>query len=376
MCRRADGRWVATLCLGRDEAGRYRRRAVYAATQREAIDKLNRLRADDLNGALVAPDRTRVAEYLEGWLEDSVRPSTARSTYRCYRGFVRNHIAPVVGGVPLQRLTPQHVQSLYAEMERGGASPACRVAAHVVLRRALSQAVRFGLIGRNPCDAVTRPRAKRKEVSYLDAAQVRALLETARGDRLEALAVLAVATGLRQGELLGLQWHDVDLAAGTLAVRRQLLGHNDGSFELGELKTPKSRRLVELPAVAVAALAAHRGRLATPPLPADLVFTDTRGGPLRRSNLLRRWFVPLLARAGLPRVRFHDLRHTHATLLLTQGVNPKVVQERLGHSQISMTLDTYSHVVPSLQRDAARRLDEVLENDQYHREKGETGWPK
>ena len=360
VCRRADGRWAVSVTVGQDGNGRGVRRTVYARTQREALDKLARLRSDQLDGKLAVADRTRLADYLERWLEDSVRPSVSRSTHRSYGGFVRNHIGPTVGGVPLRRLAPQHVQGLYSEMERRGASPRLRQMTHVVLRRALSQAVQWGLIARNPCDAVARPKAPRKEARYLDRDEVRALLDAARGDRLEALCVLAVATGMRQGELLGLQWGDVDLGAGTLAVRRQLREHADGELELGELKTAKSRRLVHLPATAVDSLKAHRSLLGSAPKPDDLVITDLNGGPVRKSNLLRRWFYPLLARAGLPRIRFHDLRHTHATLLLAQGVNPKVVQERLGHSQISMTLDTYSHVVPSIQLDAARRFDDVL----------------
>ncbi len=360
VCQRKDGRWVATISVGRDENGRLRRRAVYGRTQGEALEKLRRLQAGPLGGTPVADSRTRLAEYLERWLEESARPSIARSTYRGYRGYVANHIAPVLGQVRLARLTPQHVQSLRAELERRGASPHAQLSAHVVLRRALSIAVRFGIIPRNPCDGVPRPRVVRRERTWLDAGQARRLLRAAKGDRLEALAVLAVTTGLRQGELLGLQWGDVDLEAGTLAVRRQLLEHADGKLEPGGLKTPKSRRLVDLPETAVRALEAHFKAGLQPP-PADaFVFTDSKGGPVRKSNLLRRWFHPLLERAGLPRIRFHDLRHTHASLLLAQGVNPKVVQERLGHSQISMTLDTYSHVVPSLQRDAARRIDDLL----------------
>jgi integrase len=233
---------------------------------------------------------------------------------------------------------------------------------YAVLRAALGQAVRWRLITRNPCDAVDRPRVDPREARFLDEAGVRALLEAARGDRLEALAVTAVTTGMRQGELLGLQWGDVDLRRGTIAVRRQLLDHGMGRPELGKLKTAKSRRSVTLPAVAVAALARHRERLGALPLPSAPVFTDSRGGPLLKRNLLRRWFHPLVARAGLPRMRFHDLRHAHASLLLSAGVHPKVVQERLGHSQVSVTLDTYSHVAPSLQREAAGRVDELLEN--------------
>src|SRR5205807_7025156 len=189
--------------------------------------------------------------------------------------------------------------------------------------------------------------------------QVIRLLEAAKGDRLEALYVLAVTTGLRQGELLGLHWDDIDLAGTALRVRHTLHELN-GRLWIGEPKTRRARRQVDLPAIAVVALRNHRERMMIEGHPDELVFCDTRGGPLRKSNLVRRSFLPLLKRAGLPTIRFHDLRHTAATLLLAQGVHPKIVQERLGHSQISLTLDTYSHVLPGMGREAASKLDALL----------------
>jgi len=360
VCRRKDGRWIAALNVAVDDSGKPIRRTVYAKTQREALEKLRKLRADADDGVPADAGRATLGEYLERWLEDAVRPSVAPSTWRVYSGLVRNHIAPVLGGQPLGRLSPQHLQHLQAEMERRGASPRLRQMVYVVLRTALAQALKWQLISRNPCDAVPRPRAPRKEIRYLDADEARRLLAAAEGDRLEALCVVAVSTGMRQGELLGLQWGDVDFENSMLTVRRQLLESPDGSLDLGQPKSARSRRSVALPEVALAALRKHRERSGTLPLPSALVFTDTRGGPLRKSNLIRRWFCPLLERAGLPRIRFHDLRHTHATLLLVQGVNPKVVQERLGHSQIAITLDTYSHVSPNLQREAAHELDAAL----------------
>ena len=203
-----------------------------------------------------------------------------------------------------------------------------------------------------------RPRVPRKEFRVLDADEARRLLEAAKGDRLEALLVLALTTGMRQGELLGLQWEDVDLKNGTIYVRRTLL-EVDGRLTTGETKSGRNRRL-DLPEIAVEALREHRKRMMAEGHPGPWVFCDTKGGPIRKNNLIRRWFKPLLEKAGLPEIRFHDLRHTAATLLLTLGVHPKVVQERLGHSQISVTLDTYSHVLPSLQKQAASKLDAMF----------------
>jgi integrase len=207
---------------------------------------------------------------------------------------------------------------------------------------------------------VDKPRAPRRTMQALTPEQVSALIAAAETDRLGALYVLAVATGLRQGELLGLHWEDVDLDAATIAIRRQL-SEDGGVLELVEPKSDKGRRRVELPEFAVSALHAHRDRMLAEGLgAAPLVFCDSQGNPLRKSNLLRRSFKPFLERAELPEIRFHDLRHTAATLLLAQGVHPKIVQERLGHAQISLTLDTYSHVLPSMQKEAANKLDDLL----------------
>jgi integrase len=189
--------------------------------------------------------------------------------------------------------------------------------------------------------------------------QVIRLLAAAKDDRLEALYVLAVTTGLRQGELLGLQWEDVDFPGAALHVRHTLHELN-GRLWIGEPKTKRACRQVDLPAIAVVALRGHRERMLIEDRSDGLVFCDTQGGPLRKSNLLRRSFLPLLKRAGLPAIRFHDLRHTAATLLLAQGVHPKIVQERLGHSNIALTLDTYSHVLPGMGREAASKLDALL----------------
>ena len=357
---RADGRWVATLTVGRDASGRLIRRSGYGHSQKEAIEKLERMRSEAAQGVLLEPDRSTVAEYLDRWVEDAARPSVSKSTYRSYRGVVDNHLAPVIGGIKLRQLSAVNVQSMLAELERRGASPRTRQMSYAVLQRALGQAVRWGLIASNACAGVDPPKVPRKEFRVLDAAEARRLIAAASGDRLEALLVLAICTGMRQGELLGLQWRDIDFARSSVTVRRQLSEGGAGGPELAELKTEKSRRSIALPASAIESLRRHRERCSAEPMPTALLFTADRGGPIFKRNLLRRWFYPLLERAGLPRVRFHDLRHTHASLLLAEGVHPKVVQERLGHSQVSVTLDVYSHVAPSLQVEAAAKVEALL----------------
>jgi integrase len=268
---------------------------------------------------------------------------------------VRRHISPKLGGIPLSRLTPAHVQGLYAALEREGKSPATRRMAHCVLRRALRDALRWNMIAQNPCDRVSPPALARCEIAPLTQQQARTLLEAAQDNRYHALYVLAVASGLRLGELFGLQWEDVDLHAGTVSVRHTL-AELRGKLALTDPKTKRSRRQIELPGVAIAALHEHRKRMmAEGHAGSPFVFVNHTGGPLRRSKFHRHEFKPLLKRAGLPRIRFHDLRHTSATLLLSAGVHPKIVQERLGHSQIAVTMDVYSHVLPGMQREAADR---------------------
>ncbi len=359
MFRRQDGVWAGSVTVGYDDCGKRRRRTVYGPTKGDVLEKLVRIRADVLEGILIDPRRLTAATYLRRWLDDAVRPSVRVSVHRRYEEIVRLRIVPRIGGIALSRLTPMHVQSLLTSLEREGVSSRGRQMTYDRLHCALKQAVQWGLVPRNVCDAVTRPRAQRPTMRVLTPEQVSALLTAARMDRFYALYVLAVTTGLRQGELLGLQWADIDFDHAVLRVRNTL-HEMAGHLWLDEPKTARGRRTVDLPACAVLALREHRARMLVKRDVQEFVFCDTQGGPVRKSNLVRRSFLPLLKRAGLPRIRFHDLRHTAATLLLLEGVHPKVVQERLGHSQISITLDIYSHVLPSMGRDAANKLDALL----------------
>jgi integrase len=234
-----------------------------------------------------------------------------------------------------------------------------------VLRRALNDALRWGLVARNVATLVTPPRGQRYEVRPLDPVQARRFLDAVRGDRLEALYSVALAVGLRQGEALGLQWDDIDLDSAALHVRHALQ-RVDGRLQLVEPKTARSRRTVILPATVIDALKAHRSRQVAERLTAGsewvdhkLVFCSPMGRPLDASNVTHT-FQRHLIRAGLPRQRFHDLRHACASFLLAQGVSPRVVMEVLGHSQITLTLNTYTHVLPSLSREAAERMNALL----------------
>jgi integrase len=248
-----------------------------------------------------------------------------------------------------------------------GLAPRMVQLVHTTLHKALKQAVADGLIPRNVTEAVKAPRPVKKEMKPLSHVQARTLLEAARGERLEALYALALTTGMRQGELLGLKWEDIDLEAGILHVRRTLSTATGGGIRFGAPKTSRSRRSIRLPELALSSLKRHRRsqleermRLAGLWKDHDLVFTTGVGTPKSRADLITRSFKPILRRANLPDIRFHDLRHTCATLLLSRGVHGKLVQELLGHATIAVTLDTYSHVLPGMGDGLADAMDEAL----------------
>jgi integrase len=318
-------------------------------------------------GVTPTDDRLTTAQFLDRWLEDVARPTVRPRTFVSYSQTVALHLKPAVGRTPLSRLRPQHVQALLNAKLASGLSPRSVGIIHAVLRGALNQALRWGVVPRNVATLAQPPRATRAEITPLTPEQARAFLDAVKGDRLEALYSVGLALGLRQGEVLGLEWTDVDLEAGTLRVAHALQRVN-GRLALVEPKSRSSRRTIPMPATVARALRAHRSRHLEERLAAgarwcesDLVFTTALGTPLDSRNLTRR-FQAALERAGLPHLRFHDLRHTAASLMLAQGIAPRVVMETLGHSQISLTMDTYSHVIPALQRDAADRMEAVLSN--------------
>jgi integrase len=326
---------------------------------------LRQAMADADRGLVFDAGTLTLGDYLNRWLYDSVKDTVRNTTYERYEQIARKHIVPALGNVKLKDVTPTHVRTLYKDKLQS-LSPRSVQYIHVTLHKALRQAVNDGLISRNATEAVKPPQVGREEINPLTPEQAKELLEAARGDRLEALYVLAIHTGLRQGELLGLKWDDVDLEAGTLQVRRTLTT-TEGGPVLSAPKTKGSKRSVRLTQSAVEALRSHLecqlgeiDRAGSLWQENGLIFASETGEPLERRNVTKYKFWPLLKRAGLPQVRFHDLRHTCATLLLTQNVNPKVVSEMLGHATIAITLDTYSHVLPNMQSEAAKALEDAL----------------
>jgi integrase len=272
---------------------------------------------------------------------------------------------PHIGKVRLTKLGARHLDQLYGGLVRAGLSPTTVLQLHRVLHHALRDAIRWNLITRNVAELVTPPRKAHQDFVTFTPEQARRFLDAVKGDRLEALYILALTSGMREGELFGLRWADVDLAAGALHLVKQL-------------KTRSSRRQVLLVSVAADALARHLARQRAErqllgPAWEDhgLVFPNTVGRPLHTSNFLQRNFYPLLKRAGLPHIRFHDLRHSAATLLLGLGIHPKIVSEMLGHSQVGITLDLYSHVTATMQQEAVRAF-EGLFGSQFGSQEGVT----
>jgi integrase len=318
-------------------------------------------------GMPAADEELTVGAFLEAWLTEVARVTVRPRTYVSYRYVVGLHLTPALGDLVLAALSPADVQAFLNAKSTSGLSPRTVGYLRGVLRGALGHAERTDLVTRNVARLARPPRIPRRRVSPLSVEQVRTFVAAIAGDRLEALYLVALGVGLRQGEILGLRWSDVDLIEGTLTVRHAL-ARIEGRLVLVEPKSATSRRVVPLPAFVRNALVAHRAHQAQEPLPlrpdppdpfADLVFVTTHGTPLDGITITRR-FQRILADAGLPRQRFHDLRHACASLLLAQGVPARVVMETLGHSEISLTLNTYSHVMPSVGREAAERMDQLL----------------
>ena len=360
---RKDGLWVGAVSL---PGGR--RRAIYGRTREEVRRKLAVALNARETGTLADARGQTLGQFLDSWLAEVVKPSVREWTYRGYEVHVPLHIKPVLGRLPLDRLEPGHVQAFLNRKLQEGLSPASVRYIRGTLRTALQQAVRWGQLSRNVAALVDGPRSRHYEIKPLDATEARRLFETLGTDRLRALYTVALTMGLRQGEALGLPWQDIDFATGSLRVEKQLQRFN-GRFELVDVKTARSRRTLAMPASVAAELELHRRRQADELLsrgpetnPMKLVFARPDGGP-SDGTVVTHQFHRLLDQAGLPQRRFHDLRHSCATLLLAQGVSPRVVMEILGHSQIALTMNTYTHVLPELKRDAANKMDRLLGNE-------------
>ncbi|HLI91594.1 MAG TPA: site-specific integrase [Ktedonobacteraceae bacterium] len=356
-----NGLWVACVTV----EGR-KRKYVYGKTQKEVTQAKQKLLQDLSRGVVQFTCEQTVEIFLRSWLEDTVKPNLRYKTYEHYRWCVK-HVVAEIGSIQLWKLTPQHIQRLLARKRAEGCAPQSVKHFHRMLGKALNDAVKWGLVERNVVSLVTPPRVPRSEMRVLTAEQAQRFLTAASGNFLEALFVLAITTGAREGELLGLSWDDVNLQTGKMHIRRALGRQAKKGLVLVEPKTERSRRTIYLAPLAIDALKEHQLRqqhlkgFGEPGWNEyNLVFCNHFGKPFDPSSMVNDYFRPLLVKAGLPLIRFHDLRHTAATLMLQLEVHPKVVQEMLGHSSIGITLDTYSHAIPTMQIGAAGRLSDLL----------------
>ena len=371
--QRSKGSWEICIDIGPDPATgkRLRHFESVKGTKKDAQKRLAQLLVGIEEGSFIKPKRITLGEWLGDWLNGYVKTNCSPRTLDDYHTIIRRHLIPNLGMIPLSQVQPQHIQQYYAralsEPGSDGKELSARTVLHFhrVLFQALNYAVRQGLLIRNPAQFVDPPRARKPKMTTLMPEEVARLLSVAGDTPYYSIISTAVKTGLRQAELLGLRWRDLDLDLASLSVT-QVLYKRKGVCQFKEPKSEHSRRRLDLPPSLALFLRDYRTErqaerllLGKPLSEDDLVFDNIDGRPMDPGTLTHN-FARIARRAGLAGTRFHDLRHTFASLMLLAGIHPKVVSEALGHSSVAFTLDTYSHVVPSIQKAAAKRLDEVL----------------
>lgn len=374
--KRGENTWEVRVSLGWDEQTKQYRRAstTVRGSRADAERRSRELAMQRDHGVFVDPSRLTVQEYLTDWVNAREAQGLKPSTIQGYRGVCQRYVYPSIGSLPLQKLTPIHMDRLYSHLRkvgsgRGPVSERTLLSVHRILNAAFVRAVKMRQLTNNPCAAVETPRPQKKEMSALaeqEVVQMLTMLKSSGDPLLYSVVVVAVTTGMRRGEILALRWSDIDLDARVLTVRRSLTGPIKGKGpQFTEPKTAKSRRTIALPEQTIAELRAHRSRQGAQRLllgvayqDTGLVFAEADGMPLNPNKVSSRWLE--FRRENDVRVRFHDLRHTHATLMLKDGVPLKVVSDRLGHSTAVLTLDTYSHVLPGMDAAAAERFGKIL----------------
>ncbi len=366
IVQRSKGTYSIKISIGKDPVnGKYKSQwFTVQGSKKDAEKRLSEILHQLDTGAYMKPGKTTVADYLRRWLSDYAEPNISPRSYERYAGIIRQHLIPDFGNIQLTQLRPEHLQKHYTSRLKSLSTRTIRYH-HALIHIALQTAVKWGLIGRNVADAVDPPKITRTQMQTWNEHEVNQFLEAAKDSQYYALFYTALFTGMRRSELLALRWQDIDFIYSQIYVSRSLHHLKDGSYIFTQPKSERSRRTIALPPSAFLVLSDHRkGKEAEAILigkqltDADLAFSML-GEPFRPNTITRAW-VNLTSRAGVKRIRLHDARHTHASLMLKQGIHPKVVQERLGHASIQMTLDTYSHVAPGIQEAAAQSFDKLL----------------
>ena len=298
-------------------------------------------------------ERITLSGFFAKFLEESAKHTLKPKTYSSYKWLIEKHVIPEIGRLKLASLKPHHLQKLYSDKIGSGLSKKTVLHLHSVIRRALNEAVKWGLIHKNPCSSVTPPRPEKRVPEVWNVEQAQEFLRAVRDHRWYAIYLIALTTGARRGEILGLEWENIDFDRKTVSIQKTV-SEIRGKPVIGEPKTQRSRRKISLPDIVIDSLE-ELGR------GTGFIFTTSNGTPVAPRNLLRHYYR-VLGSLDIPTIRFHDLRHTAATILLTKDVHPKKVQELLGHSSITITLDTYSHVIKGIHSEAAQKMDGIFKS--------------
>lgn len=370
ITKRGKDTWLVRIFLGRDANGKRQYFNETVKGKKKDAEAVEIKKKGELNsGISIQHSKITVDEYLDKWFEISAKQRLKERTYEDCVEYMKRYVRPLIGTKLLSKIKPLDIQAIYTQMSEKGLAPRTVRYAHAILSKALKQAVKWQILPFNPASMADLPKNRRKEMKALSPDEAKQFLDAAKDDKWSIIFSLAISTGMRPQEYLGLLWKDVDLVGGNAVIQRALVWRRKGGgWSLQEPKTSHSRRTIPLPASVLQELKAHRKRQLEERLKLglayennDFVFATEIGTPILPSNLTRRHFKPILKKAELPNdIRLYDLRHTCATLLLAAGENPKVVSERLGHATIVLTLDTYSHVLPSMQKSATDKLEQML----------------
>lgn len=383
-----DGNYTIVIYHGKDPVTDKKKYTWHSCNQllgrkagkKEAETLLTEMLKDVADDKFIMPEKITFREFLQDHWLPHIKTTVRTNTYARYAGIVKNHLVPNLGGLQVSKIKPVALQKLYRDLLKegsrkdkrsGGLSPRSVQYVHSTAHKALGQAVIWQMISTNPTEAVELPKMEQKEMRVWDAIQVKKFLDATKGHQWHALYYVAFTTGMRKSEILGLRWADIDMNKGVLAVR-QGLHYQNKEFKLEEPKSKNSKRTITLPAETVKVLDQHKTRQTERYLKnknktpyekyPDLVFRTRTGTPINHRNLYRHYEQVIVA-AQLPPITFHEIRHSHATLLLQSGEHVKVVSERLGHASVAITMDLYSHVLPNMQQGAADKLQTLLFSD-------------
>jgi integrase len=370
VVNKGKDKWLVRVFIGRDENSKTKfYNEIFKGKKKDARAHEAKKKRELESGVSLEHSNVTVDEYLDNWLKVSAKPRLKDRTYQDYKEYLDRYVRDKIGKIKLSKLKPLDIQAIYTSMLKAGLSPRTVRYTHSILSSSLKQAMKWQILPNNPATLVDLPQNHRKEMMVLSLQESKRFLQFAESDKWFVIFSLAISTGMRPEEYLGLKWKNVNLEKGTATIERVLVwNRKGGGWTMQEPKTSKSRRTIPLPLSVIRELKKHRLsqleyrlKIGKAYQDSDFVFTTEIGTPILLSNLRRRHFKPILTEAGLPeKLRLYDLRHTCATLLLMEGENPKVVSERLGHSSVVITLDTYSHVLPSMQAEATNKIEQLL----------------